>query len=39
MKSSQEGIRGRFEQTEERSHELQDKTMEILKSEERKEKP
>lgn len=38
MKSSQEGVRGTFEQTEERSHELQDMTMEILKSEEQKEK-
>jgi len=38
MKNSQEGFRGRFEQTEERIHELQDMTMEILKSEEQKEK-
>lgn len=36
MKNSQEGFRGRFEQTEERTHELQDTTMEILKSEEQR---
>lgn len=38
MKNSLEGFKGKFEQTQEGIRELQDTTMEILKSEEQKEK-
>lgn len=38
MKNSLEGFKGRFEQTEERTSEHKDRTMEILNSEEQQEK-
>lgn len=38
MKKSLDGFKGRFEQTEERIIKLEDSTMEIIKSEEQKEK-
>ena len=38
MKKSLEGFKGRFEQAEERISKIEDKTMEIIKSKEQKEK-